>query len=233
MNARSTCPAGRASWPDRRAAEDRLVRAVYRDQRAGEPGGRRAGQQEPRPARGIRRPDDGNDCGAKNSASLAGETRLTGSAAPVSAAGIAGGLPRLLRQSERPLADDVALDLAGARVDRASPAAQEDVLPLRSRVVLAVRPDQPVGACRCRSRPRRATCGTRSRPASRSRPRGRAACLRRPGREGAQAVEPHDLHARVRLSQVLAYQRVGVACRACARSRPAPRILARTRDAGR
>src|SRR5262249_51356625 len=58
---------------------------------------------------------------------------------------LAGGL-RFLRQAEGPLPDDRPLDLAGARVDRAGPAGQEDVLPGRDRVAVALGADQPVRA---------------------------------------------------------------------------------------
>src|SRR5689334_11142858 len=46
-------------------------------------------------------------------------------------------LPGLPREAEHPLADDVALDLARARVDRLRPADHEDAVELVDRVVAA------------------------------------------------------------------------------------------------
>src|SRR5262249_25874943 len=68
-----------------------------------------------------------------------------GAAQPWSPAAIGFG-PRLLRQPERTLADDVALDLAGTGVDRPGAARQEHVLPGGRRVAGTVWTDQRVRA---------------------------------------------------------------------------------------
>src|ERR1700722_5972300 len=111
-------------------------------------------------------PTRASDCGAKNSASRAGVTsertwsRTLTAACPAPAAGdcwlgmvrrlpfslrprltgtaARSGHARLLRQAEHPLADDVALDLARPGEDGPGAAAQEDVLPLGRRVVVAL-----------------------------------------------------------------------------------------------
>src|SRR5215472_2711072 len=145
--------------------------------------------------------------GAKNSLSLAGVTSR--SAASMTRRCLAPGASRFLGQAERSLADDVALDLACARVDGACPARQEHVLPLRRRIAGAVRSYQRVGADDADS--------DLAQPLVVLAPhqlgdRGLGARRLAPGRlsQRAQPVEPHDLDSGERPGQVLAGQRVCV-----------------------
>src|SRR6478672_3903146 len=116
---------------------------------------------------------------------------------------------RLLRQAEGALADDVPLDLAGARVDGAGPAGQEPALPPGDWVAVAVGPQQPVAAL---DRDRDlAELLVVLRPEQLGHRRLGTRLL--PGRdlgEGAQPGEPHDLDLGVGPGELLAHERVGV-----------------------
>src|SRR5215470_5652652 len=116
---------------------------------------------------------------------------------------------RLLRQAKGTLADDVPLDLAGARIDGAGPAAQEHTLPGADRIAVALRPQQPVAAL---DRHRDLAELLVVLGPEQLGHRGLGAWLL-PGRdlgEGTQPAESHDLDLGVGPGELLAHERIGV-----------------------
>src|SRR3984957_12763152 len=125
--------------------------------------------------------------------------------------------PRCLGQAERPFADDVPLYLAGARVDGAGPAAQEDVLPLADRISVAVRPQQPVAALDADRDLAEPLVVLAPEQLGHRGLRARRPALGHLG-EGAQPAEPHDLGLGVGPGELLPHQ--GVAGLAALARRP-------------
>src|SRR5947209_9690630 len=142
------------------------------------------------------------------------------------------GLYSSFGEAQGPLAHDVALDLAGAGVDRARPAAQERGLPAVRRVAVALGPDQRLRAQdvhRDLAQPavvlapeqlvdRRLGAGLA--------PGGQAG-------QGAQALVPHDLDVAVRPGQLLADERVLVAAALARRGDQLPELALEAQVLGR
>ncbi len=196
-----------------RTAEHGLVPGVHRDQRAGEADRGAAGQDELRPARGVRRAHDGEAARCEElPQALRGDAHVPAFALPsvlaFGSSGLGSSGRRLLGQAEGPLADDGALDLAGAGVDGARAAAQEDVLPLAGRVAVAFGPEQAVGADDAhRDLAEPLVVFAPEQLVDRGLGAGRL-----PGGDlgqRAQPAEAHQLDAGVGLGQLLAHQRIG------------------------
>src|SRR5215472_2035500 len=147
--------------------------------------------------------------GAKKSLSLAGVTSWSAISMARRCSRAWPRRARFLGQAERSFADDVALDLAGPRVDGACPAGQEYVLPLRCRISAAVGTDQRVGADdvdRDLAEPLVVLAPDQLGDRGLGARRLALGCL---GKR-SQPVEPHDLDPGERPGQVLTGQRVGV-----------------------
>src|ERR1700744_5031058 len=115
--------------------------------------------------------------------------------------------PRLLRQAEGTLPDDVPLDLTGARIDGAGPAAEEHALPGGDLVAVAFRPQQAVSSLD-RHRDLAQLLVVLAPEELGDGGLGARRAARRDLGEGAQAAVPHQLHLRVGPGEALADQRV-------------------------
>src|SRR5690606_4925423 len=121
-----------------------------------------------------------------------------------------GGSPGLLGEAERPLADDVALDLVGPGVDGVGPAEQEQApQPVVLRFGGAV-PDAGGGGGAEHVHGQLAQAPVERRPVELADHRRGPERAPLAAGEGAQGVEPHDLQRGVGPGQPLAHHRVAV-----------------------